>query len=86
MDTAIVERDATASLQDSVKNAINSYLNHIGDGPINDLYDLVLGQVELPLLTTVLREMKYNQSRAAEVLGLSRGTLRKKLRELGIIE
>lgn len=44
-----------------------------------NLYQLVLEQVEIPLLKKVMEHVKQNQSKAAQVLGISRGTLRKKL-------
>jgi Fis family transcriptional regulator len=50
------------------------------------LYDLVLREVEEPLFRTVLNYSAGNQSRAAEVLGINRATLRKKLREFGLTE
>jgi len=49
-----------------------------------DLYRLVLAEVERPLLSEVLAHVDGNQSRAAQILGLSRTTLRKKLREHGL--
>ena len=49
-----------------------------GEDPAN-LYDLVLSEMEIPLLKVIMRYTGGNQSKAAKVLGLSRGTLRKKL-------
>jgi Fis family transcriptional regulator, factor for inversion stimulation protein len=49
-----------------------------------NLYDLLVGLVEKPLLRAVLRETEGNQVRAAQLLGINRNTLRKKLREHGI--
>jgi two-component system, NtrC family, nitrogen regulation response regulator GlnG len=49
-----------------------------------NLYDLVVGLVEKPLLRAVLRETSGNQLRAAQILGINRNTLRKKLTEHGI--
>ena len=48
------------------------------------LYDLVLREVEEPLFRVVLDYAEGNQSRAAGILGINRGTLRKKLKELGL--
>ena len=48
------------------------------------LYDLMIGLVENPLLRAVLREPAGNQVRAAQILGINRNTLRKKLHEHGI--
>lgn len=62
-----------------VRNALTAYLNHLdGHEPI-DLHALVLKQVEVPLFQKILEYTHGNQSRAATLLGLSRGTLRKKL-------
>ena len=49
-----------------------------------NLYDLLIGLVERPLLRAVLRETGGNQVRAAALLGINRNTLRKKLRALGL--
>jgi len=49
-----------------------------------DIYDMVIAQVERPLISFVLEQAKGNQLRAADILGINRNTLRKKIRELGI--
>lgn len=49
------------------------------------VYDMVLNQVEKPLLECVMDECRGNQSRAAQILGLNRNTLRKKLLQHGLI-
>ncbi len=50
------------------------------------LYDLVMREVEEPLFKVVMHHVHGNQSRAATMLGINRGTLRKKLKEFGISE
>ncbi len=50
------------------------------------LYDLVMREVEEPLFRAVMDYAEGNQSRAAVILGINRGTLRKKLREFGFTE
>ena len=55
-----------------------------GDRP-GDLYDLVIGEVERPLFKAVLDFTDGNQSQAAGILGINRGTLRKKLRTYSLI-
>jgi Fis family transcriptional regulator len=68
-------------LRDLTEEALRKYFKDLnGDQPA-ELYELVLGEVEPPLLATVLEYTKGNQSRAAEILGLNRATLRKKLRQ-----
>lgn len=66
--------------QDALKNYFDS-LN--GDRP-GDLYNLVLGQVEEPLFQAVMKYTNGNQSQAAEILGINRGTLRTKLKSYSI--
>ncbi len=62
-----------------VAESVNDYLSQLGgELPVN-LYHLVLTQMERPLLEVVMTYTKNNQSRAAKLLGISRGTLRKKL-------
>jgi Fis family transcriptional regulator len=56
-----------------------------GDRP-GDLYDLVIGEVERPLFKAVMDYTQGNQSQAAGILGINRGTLRKKLRAYSIIQ
>lgn len=60
--------------------ALRSYFNHLNGHKPGDLYQLVLGEVEKPLFNAVLSYTNGNQSEAAEILGINRGTLRKKLK------
>ena len=76
----------TTPLRDSVQRAIENYFSHLDGHPVSDLYDMVLSEIEEPLLQTVMRYTKGNQSKAAEVLGLSRGTLRKKLERYDMLQ
>jgi Fis family transcriptional regulator, factor for inversion stimulation protein len=85
METAMNDKSQAALLRTSVSQSIEKYLVQVGESPVNNLYDLVLGEIEEPLLRAVLSHTKFNQSRAANVLGLSRGTLRKKLKQYGIL-
>lgn len=74
------------SLHETVKLTINSFLSTLEDiCPIN-LYDMVRDTFELPLLEEVMRYVDNNQSQAAELLGISRNTLRKKLLQHGMDE
>lgn len=67
-------------LHESVKDAMERYFSQLGDASATNVYEIVLAEVEVPMLKTVLRQARFNQSRAAIMLGLSRGTLRKKLK------
>ena len=60
------------------------YISNLNGHRPGDLYDLVIGQVEQPLLKAVLEYTKGNQSQAAGILGINRGTLRKKLKTYSI--
>jgi Fis family transcriptional regulator, factor for inversion stimulation protein len=65
---------------------LNDYFASLGGHQPARLYDLVLREVEEPLFRTVLNYSSGNQTRAAEVLGINRATLRKKLREFGLTD
>jgi len=72
--------DTKASLAASVTVSVQKYFSELkGTDPV-DLYQFVLEEVETPLFQAVMEYCKYNQSRAAVMLGISRGTLRTKLR------
>jgi Fis family transcriptional regulator len=73
-----------AQLYHAVKHSIRRYLYELDGTHPHDMYDMVLKQIEQPLLEAVLEHTKGNQSKAAEYLGLNRGTLRKKLRSYNL--
>ena len=62
-----------------MQQAVEVYIADMEDQEITNLYELVLKEVEAPMLKSVLRHTGDNQSKTATMLGLSRGTLRKKL-------
>jgi len=64
--------------------ALDGYFHRLNGHKPGDLYQLVLGQVEKPLFEAVLDYTDGNQSEAAEILGINRGTLRKKLRSYNL--
>lgn len=63
----------------------NYFIAHEGLIPSSGLYELVLQEVEKPLLRATLKSVKGNQKRAAEVLGINRNTLRKKLQQFQML-
>ena len=68
------------------EDALDLYFTTLnGDRP-GDLYDLVISEVERPLFKAVMDYTRGNQSQAAGILGLNRGTLRKKLRTYSLIQ
>ncbi|MFC0445688.1 DNA-binding transcriptional regulator Fis [Pseudidiomarina halophila] len=71
-------------LRDSVKQAMNSFLKQLDGQDPEELYELVLAELEAPLLEEVMTYTRGNQTRAATMLGINRGTLRKKLKKYGM--
>jgi two-component system, NtrC family, nitrogen regulation response regulator GlnG len=73
------------SISQAVEHNMQKYFSQFGDElPPPGVYDRVLSEFEKPLLLACLTATRGNQIRAAELLGLNRNTLRKKIRELGI--
>lgn len=88
-DTCTVASDpdtakTAVSLRECVTGAVRRYLADLDDCAPDDLYDVVLREVESPLFAEVMRHYGGNQSRAAAALGINRATLRKKLRLYGL--
>lgn len=77
--------DGSETLAGAVRNAIEDYFAALDGHEPSELYRMVLAEVERPLLESVLRQAQGNQCRAAAFLGISRGTLRKKLKEYGLV-
>jgi Fis family transcriptional regulator len=71
-------------LRNHAERALSDYFANLNGHRPARLYDLVLREVEEPLFRTVLDYAAGNQSQAAIILGINRGTLRKKLREFGL--
>jgi two-component system nitrogen regulation response regulator GlnG len=73
------------TLTQSVERQLNRYFTQYGDRlPPQGLYDRILAEVERPLITLTLAATRGNQIKAAQLLGLNRNTLRKKIRDLDI--
>jgi len=72
------------TLRTQTADALDMYFTNLNGHIPGELYNLVIREVEEPLFRAVLGYVDGNQSRAAEVLGINRGTLRKKLREYGL--
>ncbi|MDC1131366.1 MAG: helix-turn-helix domain-containing protein [Gammaproteobacteria bacterium] len=65
---------------------MKKYFATLGDAAPANIYEMVMTEVEPELLKAVMKYANYNQSKAANVLGLNRATLRKKLHRYNIIE
>jgi Fis family transcriptional regulator len=72
------------ALRDYVAKAVRRYLLDLGNCDSHELHEIVLREIEVPLLVEVMRHCEGNQSRAAAVLGINRATLRKKLKQYGL--
>jgi Fis family transcriptional regulator len=70
-----------SKLSNLTDECLNSYFESLNGHKPGDLYQLVIGEVEKPLFRAVLTYTNGNQSEAAEILGINRGTLRKKLKD-----
>ncbi|MFP3029045.1 MAG: DNA-binding transcriptional regulator Fis [Arsenophonus sp.] len=85
VDTVNLQDQITQKpLRDSVKQALKNYFSQLNNQDVNDLYELVLTEVEKPLLDMVMQYAHGNQTRAALILSINRGTLRKKLKKYGM--
>lgn len=73
------------SLRQHVEITVGTYFAQLDGQMVTDVYDMVLQEVEAPLLEAVLRYTGNNQTQASTVLGLNRGTLRKKLKRYGLL-
>lgn len=78
-------RHATQNeIGDCVRRSLDRYFKDLDGAKPCAIYEMVLGNVEKPLLETVLSRAEGNQSIAAEMLGMNRGTLRKKIQQYRI--
>ena len=73
------------TLREAVDEALHRYFEHLDGGTVSDLYAMVMTEVEVPLLSAVMAYTEGNQTRAADMLGMNRGTLRKKLKHYDLI-
>jgi Fis family transcriptional regulator len=73
------------SLRQSVEQSLTQYFNELDGQQTSALYDLFMQQVEAPLFQCVMQHTQDNQSKAAALLGLNRGTLRKKLKQYDLL-
>ncbi len=79
------EKEQGISLNNAVRECLSQYFEELNGTLPSDLYEMVLQQVEGPLLEMVLAHVEGNQSRASEYLGINRGTLRKKLKTYDLL-
>ena len=77
--------DSASNLRDAVTEAVRAYLDELDGQLSTDVYQMVLAEIEAPLLTEIMAYTRNNQTRASLMLGLNRGTLRKKLKQYKLI-
>ncbi|BDZ74018.1 MULTISPECIES: DNA-binding transcriptional regulator Fis [Methylophaga] len=83
-ELAVAAEQTTAPLSVCVSRALADYFEQLEGHPAANLYEMLMTEVEVPLLKATLEHTNGNQSRAAEILGINRGTLRKKLKQYGL--
>ena len=77
--------DPDIANSESVAKEFNyNYFEKLDGHPVDKVYDLVIGEVEKPLIEETIKYCNGNQSKSAELLGISRGTLRKKIKQYNI--
>ena len=78
------DRKEALSLEDYLEWKMGDFVKGMRDGSGRNLYPMLINAIERPLITRALQETKGNQIQAAELLGLNRNTLRKKIHDLHI--
>lgn len=84
-DAASPAAPAASNLRDAVTTCVRRYLDELDGQMSTDVYQMVLAEIEAPLLAEIMAYTGNNQTRASLMLGLNRGTLRKKLKQYKLI-
>ena len=77
---------ATITLKQVVRDTLKNYFSNIGNEQPIDFYGILMEEIERPLLEVLINHTHYNQVKMAQILGISRGTLRKKLKQYGMLD
>ena len=72
-------------IQDVILQSLQEYFDDLDGQKPTDVYNMIMRTVEKPVLMAVMTHAKNNQSHAADMLGINRNTLRKKLLEHGLL-
>ena len=83
---ALAEDLETITLKQVVKDTLRNYFSNIGGEQPVDFYNILFGEIERALLEVLINHNQYNQVKMANILGISRGTLRKKLKQYGMLD
>lgn len=73
------------NIQDVVRKSLDKYFKDLGEQQPTNVYEMVVFTVEKPVLEAAMTRAGGNQSLAAEMLGINRNTLRKKLQQHGLL-
>ncbi len=73
------------NIRDCVAIALEKYFSHLDGQEVFDVYEMVLAEIEAPLFEAVMKYTRKNQTKASVMLGLNRGTLRKKLKQYDML-
>jgi Fis family transcriptional regulator len=73
-------RDRKGPIAACVKSSMEKYFHDLNGEKVSGVYEMVLHEMEKPLLEIVMKHAKSNQCKAADILGINRNTLRKKLK------
>ncbi|CAI8158113.1 MAG: DNA-binding protein Fis [Cellvibrionales bacterium UBA7375] len=84
-DELITDIPQQQSLRDHVADAMQQYFRDLDGQDTKELYAIVMAEVEPPLLEAAMKYTRNNQSKTAALLGLNRGTLRKKLKQYNLL-
>lgn len=82
--TPLDTTEPSLPLCELVRIAVDNYFEQLDGEPVSGLHGMVIQEVEKPLIEAVLVRSASNQSKASQILGISRGTLRKKMAEYGL--
>lgn len=82
----VIDELETITLKQVVKDTLRNYFSNIGNEQPVDFYNILLEEIERPLLEVLINHTHYNQVKMAHILGISRGTLRKKLKQYGMLD
>lgn len=72
-------------LKDFIEKRLQECIKKMKASEVTNLHSMLMKEFETPLISMVLNETNWNQSKAADILGLNRNTLRKKIKDLGIV-
>jgi Fis family transcriptional regulator len=78
--------DANFLLRDIVKENVQTHLSNSGTISLRNVYEVILEQIEEPLMQSLMQKAKNNQCTVTRWLGLSRGTVRKLLKKYELID